>query len=78
MIYLQSDYGRSSMCGDAVDFEGVLFRPLKMVCPLLRPRVEQCNRLPRYWIFPVHVCPLTRVAMWTLQCQIGHIRLSAP
>jgi hypothetical protein len=55
MIHLQPYYGRPTVCGDALDFEGALFSPLKMVCPRLRPWVEQCHGLPRHGIVPVDV-----------------------
>src|SRR5215475_4586020 len=77
MVHLQPYHGGSPVCGDALNFEGALFRPLKMVCPCLCPRVEQGHRLPRSWIFAVDVCLLVGVAMRTRKCQIGHLRLSA-
>jgi hypothetical protein len=42
---LQPDPGRAPVCGDAGDCEGARFRPLTLVCPRLRPRVDPDNRL---------------------------------
>jgi hypothetical protein len=61
MVHLQSYDGRSPVCRDPLHLEGALFRPLKMLCPRLHSRVEQCNRLPRHGILAVDVCPLAGV-----------------
>jgi hypothetical protein len=56
MVHLQPYYRCSALRPDPLDFERALFRPLKMAFPLLCPRVEQCNCLPRQGKVAPHGC----------------------